>query len=99
MPKITIEISDALKEKIQQQAMVSLRSFSKQVVYCLYQANGLQLTVSERVRREPAQSRAALPKPALNVTMKHCRKCSESIPLEEYNDFGGYCEQHGKKIA
>ncbi len=38
-----------------------------------------------------------LPKPALNVTMKHCRKCSESIPFEEYNDFGGYCEQHGKK--
>ena len=28
---------------------------------------------------------------------KICRKCSISIEKQEYEDFGGYCHDHGKK--
>ena len=46
---------------------------------------------------QPSQQLVIPPRAANMPAIKNCRKCSESIPLEEYNDFGGYCEQHGKK--
>lgn len=98
MPKITIEISDYLKSKIQQNASLSLRSFAKQVVFQLNTANGVQLQASDVPIRQANQ--IVIPPRATNIGgVKLCRTCSERIPEQEYNDFGGYCEQHGKKTA
>ena len=77
----------------------SARNYARRIIVehtSKYEDDG---ELEEKAAPQPSHQLVIPPRAANMPAMKHCRKCSERIPLEEYNDFDGYCEQHGKKTA